>query len=169
MCRRPSQQLASGLGVAVALAVTCFTTLHVRADTIYVCWDGTGDYLTIQAGVNAASDGDEIVVCNGTYTGSGNRDVTITDKNITLRSANGPENCIIDCQGGSNPGNWHRAFNITAVPGKHVEIEGFTIINGCHTTGAAIHAEMFVVGSPAIYYTIRNCRFENNDAYTGLC
>ncbi len=36
----------------LALAAT------VNADTIYVCWDGSGDYLTIQEGIDAASDAD---------------------------------------------------------------------------------------------------------------
>ena len=57
--------LAVGLFVVLAAA-------GVNADTITVCWDGSGDYTTIQAGIDAASDGDEVVVCAGTYTGEGN-------------------------------------------------------------------------------------------------
>jgi hypothetical protein len=54
---------------------------------------------TIQAGINAAAlFGDEVVVADGTYTGAGNRDISLT-KNITVRSASrNPANCIIDCQ-----------------------------------------------------------------------
>ena len=51
------------------------TIRSVNADTITVCWDGSGDYLTIQEGIDAAVDGDEVVVCPGTYTGDGNRDL----------------------------------------------------------------------------------------------
>jgi len=42
-----------------------------RADTIIVRADGSGDYPTIQAAMDAASDGDEIVLEPGTYTGDG--------------------------------------------------------------------------------------------------
>jgi len=36
-------------------------------DIIYVNWDGTGDYTTIQEGVDAANNGDTIFVYSGTY------------------------------------------------------------------------------------------------------
>ena len=36
-------------------------------DIIYVNWDGSGDYTTIQAGINAAELGDTVYVYSGTY------------------------------------------------------------------------------------------------------
>ncbi len=36
-------------------------------DIIYVNWDGTGDYTTIQEGIDAANLGDTVYVYNGTY------------------------------------------------------------------------------------------------------
>jgi len=59
--------------LALPVLVLGFATA-VQRDTIYVCWDGSGDYLTIQEGIDAASDADEVVVCDGTYTGDGNTD-----------------------------------------------------------------------------------------------
>ena len=79
--------LAFGLAAATA-----------QADTIYVSWDGSGDYLTIQEGIDAAEDGDEVVVCDGTYTDALNKNLDFAGKLITVRSENGPDNCIIDCE-----------------------------------------------------------------------
>jgi len=45
------------------------------------------DYPTIQAAVNAAVDGDEVIVAPGTYTGEGNRDIDFLGKAITVRRA----------------------------------------------------------------------------------
>ncbi len=47
--------------VLTILSVPCFGA------TINVNWDGTGDYTTIQAGINAAVSGDMVIVAEGTY------------------------------------------------------------------------------------------------------
>jgi len=56
------------------------------------------EYDTIQSAIDAASDGDEVVVADGIYTGDGNKNLEFLGKAITVRSENGPENCIIDCE-----------------------------------------------------------------------
>jgi len=48
--------------------------------------------------VNAANTGDTVWVADGTYTKEGNKNLTWSGKHITVRSLNGPSNCIIDCQ-----------------------------------------------------------------------
>ncbi|MGA1870193.1 MAG: hypothetical protein ACMUJM_16775 [bacterium] len=57
---------------------------------------------SIQAAINEASNGDTILVAEGTYTGKGNRDIDFGGKAIILRSISGPEHTIIDCQGTSS-------------------------------------------------------------------
>jgi len=66
---------------------------------IYVDDDGPADFNNIQAAIDDSNDGDTIIVADGTYTGGGNREISFRGKAITVRSENGPENCIIDCQG----------------------------------------------------------------------
>lgn len=123
------------------------------ANTYYIDPNGTGDYPTIQAAVNIASNGDEIILLDGTYTGSGNRDIDLTGKVITVRSENGPENCIIDCQGTLE--EFHRAFLIHSNDEHGTVIKGLAIVNGYHKQGGAIHLES---ASPLI----QNCIFREN-------
>ncbi|MGB2808290.1 MAG: hypothetical protein WBC22_11140, partial [Sedimentisphaerales bacterium] len=66
--------------------------------TIYVDNNGPADFNNIQAAIDDSNDGDTIIVADGVYTGTGNRDIDFNGKAITVRSENGPENCIIDCQ-----------------------------------------------------------------------
>jgi flagellar hook capping protein FlgD len=106
---------------------------------------------TIQAGINAAAVfGDEVVVADGTYTGAGNRDISLT-KNITVRSASrNPANCIIDCQLSG------RGFLVSTVASV-ARIEGFTIKNALTDEGGGIKCDN---ASP----TVVNCRLIANKA-----
>ena len=76
----------------------------LSAETIYVDPDGKDGYATIQAAVDAAGQGDTIVVNPGTYTGRGNRDIEIRGKSITIQSSDdaNAETTIIDCGGTAN-------------------------------------------------------------------
>jgi hypothetical protein len=96
---------------------------------------GDGDYLTIQEGINAASEGDSVVVRPGMYTGPGNRDLSFGGTNITLTTLGNVQSTIIDCEGAE------RAFALSNT-GEDTTcvIEGFTIRNGSSSEGGAIHA-----------------------------
>ena len=110
------------LSMVLAMAVSC------GAGIITVNWDGSGDYTTIQAAINDANDGNSVIVADGTYTGDGNRDINFLGKAIAVKSANGPENCIIDCQG--DPCEPHRGFYFHSDEGNDSIVSGFTIANG---------------------------------------
>ncbi len=86
-----------------------------------------GNYTTIQAAINAAVTGDTVWVADGTWTGTGNKELTWSGKKITVRSVNGANNCIIDCQ------NSGRGFYLNGA-GDCGTISGFTIRNG-YVTG----------------------------------
>ncbi|WP_259444686.1 beta strand repeat-containing protein [Neotabrizicola shimadae] len=53
------------------------------ADKDVILVSASGEFTSIQAGVNAADGGDEVLVADGTYAG----DVTVTDKAITIAAA----------------------------------------------------------------------------------
>jgi hypothetical protein len=118
-------------------------------------------YPTIQAAIDAAVDGDTVIVADGTYTGPGNRDISLHGKAITVASANGPANCIIDCQ------NLGRGFFIFQGEGPDTVLSGFTIINGYATHGGGIYIHP-LPSTPVVWTspTISNCIVRNNRATT---
>lgn len=76
---------------------------------------------TIQGAIDLASDGDTIIVADGVYTGPGNRDIDFNGKSVTIRSENGPQATIIDCQGKGY------GFHIVGNRTGPARIEGLTI------------------------------------------
>jgi len=120
--------------------------------------DGTGDFGTIQAAVDASLNGDTIELHDGTYTGPGNVDVDFAGKAITIRSRSGhPEACVIDCQG--NPQN-RRGFVFDSGEGSASVLEGLTIQNGYASGGGAGGAVLCSNGSSP---TLRNCILRDNE------
>jgi len=143
--------------VLVVAAASTVATGVAAADTIHV----PGDLPTIQAAVDFAQAGDTVLVADGMWTGAGNRDVNLHGVDIVVRSANGPEGCIIDCQG--TVANPHRAFLIDSGQTRATLIQGFTIRRGATSAGAV--ADEFNGGAIRILSsspTIRGCVFEDN-------
>jgi len=87
-----------------------------------------GHYTTIQAGINAASSGDTVLVAPGVYTGSGNRDIYFYGREIVVMSEKGPEVTIIDCQ--ASPSDRHRGFVFSYSENENAVLQGFTITGG---------------------------------------
>ncbi len=162
---------ASKASFVVVCALACLAP-SATAATIYVngiagddtwdglCeeWDGSdcGPKATIQAGIDAASDGDEVVVADGIYTGAGNKNLDFAGRAITVRSASGdPDTCIIDCEGDGRGFYFHSWETAASVVG------GFTITNG-YTSGfgGGIRCE-------SSHPTITNCTVTYNGAYDG--
>ena len=135
---------------------------------LYVPEDGVlgvpGMYSTIQAAINAAANGDTIVIAPGTYTGTGNRDLDTLGKYITIRSVD-PDNpaivetTVIDCQG--TEAEPHRGFIIHSGESLETTINGLTITNGVGDGGGG----GILVDNSAV--TIENCQIINNVAKDG--
>ncbi len=111
-----------------------------------------GDQPTVQAGIDAASNGDTVLVADGTWTGAGNKKLDFGGKAITVKSENGPSSCVIDCE------NSGRAFYLHNGETSDSVVDGFTIING---TGDYASGILCSPASP----TITNCIV--SDGYSG--
>ena len=133
---KPSQNTTL-LILATLVLVLGLAAGNADADTIHVCWDGSGDYETIQEGIDAAQDGDEVVVCDGVYIGPGNKNLDFAGKAITVRSANGPDNCIIDCEN-EFPS---RGFYFHSGETRASLLQGLTITNAHAVDGAGIYCD----------------------------
>ena len=106
--------------LAIALSVT-----SAFAEVITVDDDGKADFASIQAAVDYASDGDEILVAPGVYTSDHPAHVVnMLGKAITLRASAGPEVTIIDGEG------LRRGIVCINDETADTIIQGFTIQNG---------------------------------------
>jgi len=112
------------------------TTLHVPSN-----------YPTIQAAIDALKmDNFTIKVADGVYTGAGNTNINFKGKAITVKSENGPANCIIDCE------NKARGFIFNTYEENDSILEGFTITNGFSSD---FGGGMYFSGSSP---TVMNCK-----------
>lgn len=141
------------------LVALCSISVSTSADVLHVWSDGSGDYPTIQAAVDAATDGDLILLGDGVFRGPGNWDVEVVDKNITIASESGdPMRTVIDCEDG---GTDHRAW-LVMFNNELVVFEGVGVIHGDmgeFCGGAAVVVEGTV--------TLRNCVFAGNRGLYG--
>jgi len=109
-------------------------------------------YPTIQAGIDAASDGDTVVLAVGVYA---SRDIDFNGKAITVQSTSPNDPCvvaatIIDCNGTEvEP---HRGFYFHSGEDANSILKGLTIKNGHAYDGGGVYCNS---ASP----TIANCNF----------
>lgn len=130
--------------------------------TVYVVSpDGTGDFPTIQAAIDAAQSGDVIELTDGVFTGQGNHNLWYLGKQIAVRSQSGdPLTCIIDCEGIlSQRGLWFGAGE-----GSDAILEGVTIRQGLLSASAAGAGILCCDGASP---TLRDCIFAANAAGLG--
>ena len=136
--------------------ISMFLTSTALADTWTVDDDGKADFPTIQYAVDAAVNGDEIIVAPGTYTSTADEVVDMRGKDIWLHSSKGAEVTIIDGEGVRRGflceyPNWATSNTI---------IEGFTITNGyAYQNGGGMYIDG-TVDMPGP----ENCTFTANSA-----
>ncbi len=124
----------------------------------WIAPDGSGDYPTIQAALDAAQDGDVVQLAAGLFTGAGNRDLDYLGKAVTVRSALGdPATCVLDCDGSESEPHWGVVFG--SAEGAASVLIGVTITHGWAGTDPYGAAVLCVAGSSP---TIEHCIFADN-------
>ena len=133
--------------------VTLLVLLLIPALSYGAIWHVPVDYPTIQDAVDAAGDGDTILIGDGVYSGPGNIGIQwdATIKHLVIMSENGRDHCTIDCM------EEGRGFALKNGQDQWDVIDGLTIING-YGGGNAGGAILIDSASPRII----NCMLLNN-------
>jgi predicted outer membrane repeat protein len=118
------------------------------------------EYPTIQAAINACKDFDTVIVAPGRYSGSGNYNINLNGKSITVRSTNPSDSdtvktTVIDCEGKGHGFVFYTAEN------ADTKIAGLTITKGYALLGGGIYCSNN--SSPSI----SNCAISGNSAVFG--
>jgi parallel beta-helix repeat protein len=153
--RNPCARFVQTMLVAIAAwGAWCFVPLAADAATIHV----PADQSTIQAAINAAVNGDTVVVAPGTYV----ENINFNGKAITVTSAEGPEVTILD-------GNRvDTVVTFTSGEGPASVLNGLTVRNGrsgFDTPGFGDGGGIRISGSSP---TISNNIITGNKACVGL-
>lgn len=136
--------------VSISAVSAAGTVKYVNGTSTAVSPDGNSwatAYQQIDDGITDVDNGGTVNIAAGTYTGTGNIDITI-GKDITIQGA-GADKTIIDCQ------NSDKAFFTSS---NNIIIKDLTIQNGNDTSGGAIYNYANL--------TVINCKFINNTAYS---
>ena len=186
MSRCASRREGHVVLAAMVSLVTLASAGGALADTLTVNWDGSGDYLTIQAALNDAGTGDVVVVMPSTGAPGDVYAETLTFPSlaITLRSSD-PDNPAVVAATVVDAGNADRVLTFGVNVPSGALVEGLTFRNGTADQGGGLRCAnstftlrkcvvedctgvdgggMFIWNSTV---TIEDCIFRNNHATGG--
>jgi len=122
-----------------------------KASLLYVDDEGSADFTSIQAAVDASSPGSTVIVRNGTYIENVN-----VNKTVTIVSESGPESTEVRA---ANPKD--SVFYVTA---DSVNISGFSISGGSELLSPSSY------GTAGIWlYDVRDCNVSGNVLSDNFC
>ncbi len=148
--------------------VLCFSLISgfLFSEVHHIYYDGTGDFPTIQTGIDGAEEGDTVLVYPGRYYENvifnGKDNLTLASLDIIDPSINYIDSTIID---GNQTGSCIRLRESE----QNAVIRGFTLTNG-YGSYVSVHSESGgggILTSLDISISVINCNIYNNYAVTG--
>jgi hypothetical protein len=143
----------AALAFATAIIIFALAATDAVATTRYVApWGsdlnpGTAllPMARVQTAINALGDGDTVLLADGVYSGTGNRDIDLHGKAIRVASSSGqPQSCIIDC---THDGvTLHYGFIFSGFYSAPAGLSGLTVM-GARTSGDTAGALMLPDGA----------------------
>jgi len=154
-----SAQFVSTPPPALNFPYTKLTGTEIYVSTTGSNTTGNGSlanpYLTIQHAITNAVNGQIVTILPGTYSGSGNVNISTQGKQITVQSEQGPINTIIDCALNG------RGFLINQGETMTTVIKGLSVINGKTNAAPLLYGSgIFVEDNSGV--KIMDCFFINN-------
>ncbi len=154
-----SAQFVSTPPPALNFPYTKLTGTEIYVSTTGSNTTGNGSlanpYLTIQHAISNAVNGQIVTILPGTYTGTGNVNISTQGKQITVQSDQGPITTIIDCALNG------RGFLINQGETMSTVIKGLSIINGKNNAAPLLYGSgIFVEDNSGV--KIVDCFFINN-------
>lgn len=142
--------LVTDMGAYECIRICRYVSLAGSHTSPFTSWSTAAT--NIQAALDVSTSNDIVYVADGTYTGTGNRDLDFKGKSVMLASTNRAETCIIDCE------RQGRGFLFHSGEGHLSVINGLTIRNGKGGNGGGVSC---VSNSCP---TLRNCIVEDSIA-----
>ncbi len=152
--------------IIICLALALVGSICALGDTYLVLPDGTGDFPTVQAAIDAAASGDIVLLGDGIFMGPGNRDITFAGKGIIVQSqGDSPTDCIIDCQASAS--DRHRGFIFSSQETPSSVLRGVTVRNAYISGGTFPDGDGGGIYCRSASPSIVNCVLTENSARTG--
>ncbi len=145
----------------IILIILLFISQSLFSQIITVKQDGTGDFTTIQEGINASIDGDTVLVYPGTYYENilyGGKEITLSSLYLTTQDKSYINTTIID---GNQNGSCVR---IMSGEDESTVLCGFTLQNGSGYSDDMIGGGIYIKNSSI---TIKFCIIKENFALYG--
>jgi hypothetical protein len=135
-------------------------TGNAFSGTWIVSTKGKADFNNIQGAINAASNGDEVLVMPGYY----NEQINFQGKGITILSNNGPQDTVIDGNGAGS------VVSFTSGEPAEATLQGFTVTGGTGTWIPNVDGAVDIAGGGILVMnssaTIVDCNIQENFLYT---